>query len=122
MHNLFTYVSAINQVTASTVASNKFITEQLLSTDTSEDDGIVTESAERLVTFTNGVKVKQTIEFDDVQEGFDVQGQSDAVCAECWISYSVVCEPEGLNIQPKRKSFINKCQQSFWLKMSRSQT
>lgn len=115
MNNLSTYVAAINQVVVNKAASNEFITEQLFATDSSEDDGIVTESTERLVTFANGVQVKQTIEFDDVEEDADV------VCAECWISYAVISAPEGLMIQPQRKHFINKCQEAFWLKMQRAQ-
>ena len=42
--------------------------------------------------------------------------------SEFWISYEVVAEPKGLNVRPKRKGFINKCQESFWLKINQVQT
>jgi len=70
------------------------------------------ENSELVVTFIDGVTVKQSIELEDNINA------SDMICAECWISYEVAPDPEGLNISPKRKHFINRYQEIFWLKIN----
>lgn len=107
MNNLFTYVSAIKSE-----LPNELIVEKILSEESYEDNGVLTENSELIVTFKNGVTVKQSVELDSNIK------VSDMTCAECWISYQVILEPEGVNISPKRKNFINKCQESFWLKIN----
>lgn len=107
MNNLFTYVSAIKSE-----LPNKLIVKKNLSAESYEENGILTENSELIVTFKNGVTIKQSVEFDSNIK------VSDMTCAECWISYQVISEPEGVNISPKLKNFTNKCQESFWLKIN----
>lgn len=111
MNDLFIYVSAIKNNN-----HGRFVVERTLTDDTFEEDGIVTEYKEQTVTFSNGVIIKQCIELE--------QGEvsQDAVCPECWIGYEVLSEPYGLNIFPKRKNFVSKCQESFWLKINATRT
>ncbi|MBO0213657.1 hypothetical protein J0676_09135 [Vibrio sp. Vb2880] len=111
MNDLHLYVAAmLDSTPALTIA------ERTTNEDTTQDDqGERLYTREQTVTFTNGVVIHQSIE-----QAFDVQ-PNDAVCAECWISYRVVSEPETMNITPKRKHFINACQQAFWLNIRRAQ-
>ena len=111
MENIFTYISAIKNE-----SSNELIIERSFSDQSYEEDGILIESSELMVAFVNGVIVKQCIEIDSCVANEIVK--SDMVCDECWISYQVVSEPDELNVLPKRKHFINKCQESFWLKIN----
>lgn len=111
MNNLFTYISAMKDESPSGLIAEKVLSEQSF-----EEDGVLTESSELIVTFTNGVSVKQSVEFEHGEV------TSGTVCTECWISYEVVAEPKGLYVKPKRKDFINKCQESFWLKINQVQT
>lgn len=110
MNNLFTYISAMKNESPSDLIAEKALSEQSF-----EEDGVLTESSELIVIFTNGVSVKQSVEFEHDE------AVSDTVCTECWISYEVVAEPTELNVKPKRKCFINQCQESFGLKMNQVQ-
>lgn len=107
MNNLFTYVSAIKSESLSELIVGKSLSEESY-----EEDGILTVNSELVVTFENGVTIKQSVEFDSNIK------VSNMTCAECWISYQVISEPEGINISPKQKNFINTCQESFWLKIN----
>jgi hypothetical protein len=110
MSNLCTYVSAINSE-----LPNELIVEKALSEESFEENGILTENSELVVIFSNGVTIKQSVELDS---NIIVPGMA---CAECWISYEVISEPKEIDISPKQKSFTNKCQESFWLKISAAQ-
>eukprot|EP00764_Aduncisulcus_paluster_P010825 gnl/Carplike_NY0171/3894_a5253_395.p1 GENE.gnl/Carplike_NY0171/3894_a5253_395~~gnl/Carplike_NY0171/3894_a5253_395.p1 ORF type:complete len:114 (+),score=5.49 gnl/Carplike_NY0171/3894_a5253_395:28-369(+) len=107
MNDLYLYVSLIKNSN-----SDSFVVDRTSTGDVSEADGVLTEYIEQTVTFENGVIIKQCVEFEQGEVAPDV------VCAECWISYEVLSEPSGLDIWPKRKSFVNQCQEAFWLKMS----
>jgi hypothetical protein len=64
--------------------------------------------------FSDGVVMRYEFERDDeVAPG-------DNVCSECWISYKVIHSPEGLKIIPAYKSFINQCQEAFWIKINQT--
>jgi len=110
MNNLFSYVSALKEsdpllpITAQRTADNSYT-----------DDGVEISSSEVITEFANGVTLKQQIEFDSSEQPYK------QVCAECWISYEVLFEPENVTVRPKKKSFINSCQESFWLKINKSQ-
>ena len=73
------------------------------------DQGINVSSIETTYTFSNRVVIKRRIEYDEVIASAEL-------CAECWISYEVIA-PFHEDVQPAKKSFINPCQESFWLKM-----
>ncbi|MDW6002250.1 hypothetical protein [Vibrio mangrovi] len=110
MNQLFTYISAIRQESGALIAG------QQLYQDVTEEDGVLVENSELIVTFHNGVIMKQSIESEHQEE------PTDLACAECWISYEIISEPEGLRITPKRKTFINTCQEAFWLKINAVQS
>lgn len=63
---------------------------------------------ESLVRFNDGALIRCSEELDQVE--------SEALCAECWLTYQVVEHPE-TPIEPAAKHFTNRCQQAFWLKM-----
>ncbi|SHO55372.1 hypothetical protein [Vibrio quintilis] len=65
--------------------------------------------------FSDGVILRYETEQDEIE-------QDDYVCQECWISYKVMYSPEGLNIRPGYKSFINQCQEDFWIKINQVQS
>ena len=109
MNNLFTYVRAI-----ASEPQDSLITSSTNTDLSYQDDGIKVECTERCFNFANGAVIKQTVELEVIA------APSDAVCPECWINYEVVSEPQGFTISPQRKVFINKCQESFWLKMNAS--
>lgn len=111
MNDLHFYVAAIVDHNALVTIAKREITEEI----TLDDNGEQLCTREQTVTFSNGVVVHQSVE-----QTFE-HSLSETVCAECWISYRVVHEPERLDITPKRKHFINTCQQSFWLNIRRMQ-
>lgn len=111
MNDLHFYVAAIVDRNALVTIAKREITEEI----TLDDNGEQLCTREQTVTFSNGVVVHQSVD-----QTFETS-LSEAVCAECWISYRVVHEPETMNITPKRKHFINTCQQSFWLNIRRMQ-
>ncbi|MGL1956797.1 MAG: hypothetical protein OCD00_05710 [Colwellia sp.] len=107
MNNLFTYVSTINSPYA-----GKFVVERKTVKESVENDGIITNYSEQIVKFRNGVIIKQCVEKDGIFSN------SEVVCEECFINYEVLFEPDNYDVKPKRKSFINHCQETFWLKIS----
>jgi len=110
MNNLSTYVSAIkNGSRDGFIVSSDYVDLSY------QDEEISVECSECYFHFSNGAVIKQTLE-QDMDES-----PADVVCAECWISYQVVSAPDDLSIRPQTKSFINRCQESFWLKMTASQ-
>lgn len=104
MNQLFTYIEAIsNSEGAVNVLSNS-------TTDLSYiDQGVRVNNIENMITFSDGVVIKHSVEFDEVKP-------SDEVCAECWITYEVIESIIG-EITPMKKMFTNKCQESFWLRI-----
>lgn len=111
MNQLITYVSALKDK-----QSSQSIVE-IAERDTSFTDGdTLIHGRERLITFANGVVLKQQIEFDECSNSQSTQ----AVCSECWISYQIIFQPEFLSIQPKKKQFINRCQEAFWLRINKA--
>ncbi|MFV0576605.1 MAG: hypothetical protein ACK5NC_14485 [Vibrio sp.] len=106
MENLFTYIQAIKEDT-----SKVSILDRVESTASFEQDGIITDTYELTVRFDNGVLLRKTTEQDQLDD-------SDSICAECWISYELIESPENLNIRPRKKTFINTCQEAFWLKIN----
>lgn len=110
MNHLFTYVRAINDDANPLIESRVVIEQEQL-----EEDGILTDYGEYRYVFNNGVVIKQTLE---TEQGDDA---NEVTCPECWISYEVLSQPQGIEVSPKQKHFINRCQQSFWLKISQAQ-
>ncbi|WP_432458933.1 MULTISPECIES: hypothetical protein [unclassified Agarivorans] len=107
MNNLFTYVSIITNS-----LENQLIVERNIVNELVEDDGVVTQYSEQIVKFRNGVTIKQSIEKDVESSNTEV------ACEESFINYEVLFEPEDYDINPKRKNFINHCQEAFWVKIS----
>ncbi|MGF1878243.1 hypothetical protein L4D77_23495 [Photobacterium frigidiphilum] len=107
MNDLYTYIAAVKgELTDLELVSHE-------SVDTSyKDQGIEVDCRESLFTFSNGVIIKHCIE----SELFEANEQA---CPECWISYEVISELGNTLVQPKRKTFINHCQESFWLKINK---
>lgn len=110
MNNLFTYVSAMKEE-----LDGLSIIERVHTQQTTEEDGLLIEHSELLVTFNNGVGVRKLTERELSDH------DSDTVCEECWISYEVTEQPITLNITPKKKHFTNQCQESFWLQINKAQ-
>ncbi|MBD1577009.1 MULTISPECIES: hypothetical protein [Vibrio] len=109
MNNLFNYVAAIKNDETHKIKKWECKSEEL-----NEEDGVVTEIKEYDFFFHNGVVIKQSIEREIGEM------DSDLVCQECFISYELISEPTSLDIRPKRKNFINICQESFWLKINKT--
>lgn len=110
LNSLFNYVLALEENVAGlsiieTVSDNSCV----------EDDGVVIEINELVVTFENGVMLKKQTERDHIAQ------INDEVCSECWITYEVLAQPKGVNVVPNRKNFTNHCQEVFWLKMNKVQ-
>ena len=103
MTSLFDYIAAVKSqpspVSISTVERNSV----------NASDGPEEESWYR---FTNGALIRQQVEFDEPVD-------DDQVCQECWISYEVMEQPQSADITPRKKSFTNRCQETFWIKMNR---
>lgn len=78
-----------------------------------DDNAEICESL-TLYHFDNGVVVSLLSEQDTQAD------ESDAVCADYWLSYRVVTAD--MAISPQQKSFSNLCQQGFWLKMQQGLT
>ena len=106
MNNLFTYISALKF--GSTQCN---IVSEELHDHSYHDEGIFIDSKERIVQFSNGVLLKEQVEFDSEQTC------DESLCPECWIWYQILAQPDELSITPKKKSFISRCQEAFWLKM-----
>lgn len=106
MNNLCTYIAA----TKGDVSS--VILESSQSFDKSYiDQDIVVNCLESIFHFSNGVVIKLCTESDLTEA-------NDQVCPECWISYEVISEIGDTKISPKRKTFINRCQETFWLRIN----
>ncbi|QXI40674.1 hypothetical protein [Pseudomonas xantholysinigenes] len=72
-----------------------------------EQDFTVT-AEETTYSFDDGTIIKCLAEQDSAP--------SDALCAECWISYEVLAQPRDRTISPGRISFTNACRQAHWLR------
>lgn len=107
MNKLVTYISAIK-----TGSPEGLISDRQLQEDKRQDDGLITTCTEQTVSFVNGVTIRHSMEIDQDDDNHL------AACPECWISYEVVSAPPGLNISPRRKVFVNQCQEAFWLKIN----
>ncbi len=107
MNNLFSYITLIKNS-----PDSKLIVDRVFTEETVEDDWSITQYSEQIVTFQNGVVIKQTMEND--LEASD----TDMACEECFIDYEVLKEPETCSVMPKSKNFINQCQEEFWLKIN----
>lgn len=102
MNNLSTYVSTIKNTSES-----EFVVKRSVNEESIEEDGIVTKHSEEVITFKNGVVTKQSIENEIGAADLEM------ACEECFITYEVLSEPVGYCIKPKRKNFINNCQERF---------
>jgi len=50
----------------------------------------------------------------------DLIEANEQVCPECWTSYEEISESGDTHISPRRKTFINHCQQDFGLKINKN--
>lgn len=108
MNNLCTYIAATKgEINAVSLESSQSIDKSYT------DQDIVVNCVESVFQFSNGVVIKYLIE-SDVTE---VNAQT---CPECWISYEVISESTNTHISPKRKTFLNQCQEAFWLKINKN--
>jgi hypothetical protein len=107
MNQLFFYVTLIKHD-----PENAFIVDRQSCEEHTSDDWSTSCISEQILTFKNGVKIKQSIEKETEAS------QPDVACEECFISYEVLTEPSDCEIMPKTKRFINQCQEAFWLKMN----
>jgi hypothetical protein len=101
--SLSAYVAAIHRQ-----ASPHAICEQSVETSSWQDQGFEVRKEVCRYCFDNGVVILRTVEQDNFP--------SDAVCAECWITYEVLSVGNVVaSISPARKTFDNLCRESFWL-------
>lgn len=106
MNNLCTYIAATKgDVSSVTLESTQSFDKSYT------DQDIDVNCIESVFHFTNGVVMKHCSETDLIEI-------SEQTCPECWISYEVISESGDTRIFPKRKSFINQCQEDFWLKVN----
>lgn len=109
MNNLHTYIAAtkgeLNGVKL--VASESFDKSYT-------DQGIVVNCIESIFHFSNGVVMKCCNEADVFED-------NEQICPECWISYEVISKSDETHVFPKTKTFLNHCQEAFWLKMNTQQ-
>ena len=73
-------------------------------------------SEEQSFYFADGAVISRQSEVDSDDNEFN-----DQMCKEVWIRYQVKIHPSINTIHPAQKSFTNRCQQSFWIKMQRQQ-
>ncbi|MCL9780737.1 hypothetical protein M9194_04705 [Vibrio sp. S4M6] len=97
MNHLFTYISATKSDTTST-----FVTEHRVTDTSYSDEDLEVCGKESIFSFANGVQLKKTEEFDDIQD-------SELVCPECWISYEVIAQPVNLQVTPRKKILNRAC-------------
>jgi len=103
MNTLFAYIKAIHdQESDVSIAKTRNKTNSYL------DGDIEVNEKETTYYYDNGVVIRYKIERDNAP--------SELLCEECWISYEVVDSGQQL-IKPRRKTFHNTCQETFWLKM-----
>lgn len=103
MDRLSTYAAAIHR-RASPVA----IVGSAVAVSGWTDQGVEVTNEATDYRFDNGVVIRRSVEQDSVP--------SEAVCAECWITYDVLCNGTATaNVLPARKTFENACRESFWL-------
>ncbi|CAM3156446.1 hypothetical protein [Moritella viscosa] len=107
MNQLFTYIEAINGVDEKVRIVNKVITNNAYN-----DQGVTVTNFEALLSFSNGVILKHSIESDELPP-------SSEVCPEYWISYEVI-DSSTESVSPMKKTFLSKCQESFWLKIQKT--
>ncbi|MEJ2765266.1 hypothetical protein VV869_15000 [Photobacterium sp. MCCC 1A19761] len=111
MNNLSTYVSALKgKETKVAIVEHQFTQHQC------EEGGVTIDSVEHIVTFSNGVTLAMRQEFDH-PDTFS-EGVPEGICAECWITYEITDNLQYLPIRPRKKSFTNRCQEAFWLKIN----
>ncbi|BAJ01938.1 hypothetical protein [Shewanella violacea] len=103
MNSLFTYIKAIKDQKAKVSIVIKHA-----KTSRYTDGDIEVSEKETRYHYDNGVVIQCKIERDN--------SPSEGVCEECWISYEVINSGQQ-SIRPSRKTFINTCQETFWLKM-----
>lgn len=106
MNHLFTYIEAIGSSDGKVCVIDREVTD-----NSYEDQGVTVRSVEARYSFSNGVILKHCIEFDEAPLLSDV-------CSECWISYEVI-DSSAEKITPVIKTFVNQCQEDFWLKMQK---
>jgi hypothetical protein len=106
MNNLCTYIATTKgDVNSVTLESSRSFDKSYI------DHDIVVSCIESIFHFTNGVVMKFCSESDLTEA-------NEQVCPECWISYEIISETGDTQISPKRKTFINQCQETFWLKIN----
>ncbi|WP_025129961.1 hypothetical protein [Pseudomonas sp. PH1b] len=72
------------------------------------DQGFIVTAEEKIYAFDDGALIKRLAE----QDSFP----SDALCAECWISYEVLRQPRHATVNPTHISFTNECREAYWLR------
>ena len=107
----------MNNLSIYALAMNSYNTDLLIINDISHsykyhENGVVVQTDERIVTFSNLVTIKVQHEFDQLDTVID------GICPECWITYEIISNPENVQITPVKKTFISRCQEAFWLKLN----
>lgn len=108
MDRLFTYVSAIHQL-----SSPVRIARRQSQVERWPDQGFEVSKTTTTYWFDNGAVIRQTVEQDSFPSAL--------ACAECWISYEVIAQNDASPaIAPHRQVFENTCRESFWLAYHRA--
>ena len=107
--SLVEYVAAIEGLTSAKmiVGSSVPVIEQV-------DESL--SATEQYFRFSDGTVIAKQSEMDSEE-----RAECDQVCEEVWLKYQVATQPQAETIVPTQKSFTNRCQQSFWIKMQRQQ-
>jgi hypothetical protein len=103
MDKLITYVAAIHGH-----AGPVSMVAHAVSRDSWTDQGIEVSRDEVEYRFDNGAVIRRSVEQD--------RAPTDLLCAECWIDFDVVRQPDGQPIRPTRITFDNACRETFWLR------
>ncbi|NBF11889.1 hypothetical protein [Pseudomonas sp. Fl4BN1] len=103
LDHLANYVSAILGLSSSRIGSLEKSNQE-----TWLDQGFTVTAEEKTYAFDDGALIKRLAEQDNFP--------SDAVCAECWISYEVVRQPLDKMVSPSHISFNNACREAYWLR------
>lgn len=101
MDHLVNYVSAILGET-----SPRTVQLESSNQETWLDQGFTVIAEQKIYAFDDGALVKRLMEQDNFP--------SEAVCAECWISYEVLRQPGDRTISPSHISFNNACREAYW--------
>jgi hypothetical protein len=104
MQSLFEYAAAIHHQ-----PSRMQIVRHRSEQSSWKDQDVTVRHHATTYEFADGVLIRRSVELDECP--------SEAVCAECWITYEVLADgAAAAPVSPRRQAFDNPCRETFWLR------